>query len=361
MAKGRKPQTPKTQSTEETIAQLGERIGRASIQEDSSVAKLRGQLNDYKARYKQALSDLEEARNQLEVWDGIEHVPSEDRGWETAPRKTSKAGTGIIVMSDWHLEEKVDPRTVNGVNEFDLEIAQKRVKTAWDRSLLLLEAERKLTKIDHIVIALLGDFISGYIHDELEEGNQLSPTESIMLAGDLIHSGIQQVKREAKVKSIDVVTCIGNHGRTTKKRRVATAWQNSYEYLLYKHLASQYSQDPKVRWKVEEGYHNWLNIRGRDVRFHHGDNIRYSGGVGGITIPVNKAIAQWDKTRTSFYDIFGHYHQWKEDYGWLCNGSLIGYNAFALSIKAEFQPPFQSWVVMDADRGIVNARRIFCE
>ena len=32
------------------------------------------------------------------------------------------------------------------------------------------------------------------------------------------------------------------------------------------------------------------------------------GGVGGITIPLNKAISAWNNQRMADYDILGHYH-----------------------------------------------------
>ena len=62
----------------------------------------------------------------------------------------------------------------------------------------------------------------------------------------------------------------------------------------------------------------------------------------GITIPVNKAIAGWNKAHTVDLDVFGHYHQRFDGGSFICNGSLIGYNAYAVSIKAGYEPPSQT-------------------
>jgi hypothetical protein len=69
-----------------------------------------------------------------------------------------------------------------------------------------------------------------------------------------------------------------------------------------------------------------LQIYDVTVRFHHGHSIRYAGGVGGIYIPTNKAIAQWNKGRHADLDVFGHFHQLRDGGNFICNGSLIGYN-----------------------------------
>jgi hypothetical protein len=45
---------------------------------------------------------------------------------------------------------------------------------------------RKGIKIDTLVFAILGDMISGYIHDELVESNHLSPTQAVLFAQNLL-------------------------------------------------------------------------------------------------------------------------------------------------------------------------------
>ena len=109
-----------------------------------------------------------------------------------------------------------------------------------------------------------------------------------------------------------------------------------------------------------EGYHNVQTILGRKVRFHHGDGLRYQGGVGGITIPVNKAIAQWDKVEAVDFDIFGHWHTHLVGYPkWISCGSLMGYSEYSLSIKAEYQAPTQTFIVIDRRYGMTLAAPIF--
>ena len=75
------------------------------------------------------------------------------------------------------------------------------------------------------------------------------------------------------------------------------------------------------------------------------------GGVGGIYIPTNKAIGQWNKGRNVDLDVFGHFHQARDGGNFICNGSIIGYNAFAVSIKADFEAPRQQLFLIDSKHG----------
>ena len=89
--------------------------------------------------------------------------------------------------------------------------------------------------------------------------------------------------------------------------------------------------------------------------------MRYQGGVGGIFIPVNKAIAQWNRFKKAYLDIFGHFHQFIDGGNFICNGSIIGYGPFSLLIKAAYEPPRQSFLLIDKNRGKTIVAPIFTD
>jgi hypothetical protein len=119
---------------------------------------------------------------------------------------------------------------------------------------------------------------------------------------------------------------------------------------MYHTLASRY-EGTNVEFQISNSYHNLFEVYGRRIRFHHGDALRYGGGVGGLYIPVNKAIAQWNKLTPVYLDVFGHWHQEIDGGNFISNGSLIGYNAFALEIKASPEPPQQTCFFIEKTRG----------
>ena len=67
--------------------------------------------------------------------------------------------------------------------------------------------------------------------------------------------------------------------------------------------------------------------------------------------PTYTSIDDWNKAKRADLDVFGHFHQLRDGGNFICNGSLIGYNAYAMSIKAHFEPPKQTLFLMDKKRG----------
>lgn len=351
---------PEVARLNQEIRHLQKRLhDNANPERSSTAMRMRNEINALKGEVKALHHELDNERKRNELLLATEEPPSVE-SWRKKVGSNGRA-TAIIVLSDWHVEEVIEADKVNHLNEFNLSIAEQRIERTFRKALYLLEFSRKIAKIDEVVVALLGDFITGYIHEELEESNELAPLVAIRWVQGKIISGLQFLRKNAKANII-VPTAYGNHGRTHKKKRVSTAAENSFEYNLYCQLEQNLSDDPRIRFKVERGYHNHLEVQKRIIRFHHGDAIKFGGGVGGITIPVNKAISQWNKSVWSDLDVFGHFHQFNcGGLRWQCNGSLIGYSPYAVAIKAEYEKPMQSFMLIDRNYGNCLAAPIFCE
>jgi hypothetical protein len=256
----------------------------------------------------------------------------------------------IALASDWHVEETVESASVNGLNEYRLPIAKTRIEKFFTTIARLTEIERHGAKIDDLILWLGGDLMTGMIHEELAESNSKTPTQVILWLQDRLADGLATLKPH--FKRILIPTSYGNHGRTTIKPRHATGAAHSYEWLLYRILEGRFHGDKQIEWQIADSYFNFMTVFDRRLRFHHGDGLKFQGGIGGLTIPTEKAIASWNKSpNRADLDLFGHWHQYQQSRHWLCNGSLIGYNAYALSIKASFEPPTQTYFLLDKKRG----------
>ncbi len=323
---------------------------------ERDLARTRKELQALKSRYNGVCDELEQTREHYEVMNDVGKRSL--REIEFNRLKASGESTAILVLSDWHVSEVVNPETINGLNSYNIRIAERRVKAMFERAVMALDVARGMSKINNLVVACIGDFISGSLHDDQKETDELSPTESIDLCEDLIIGGLRFIKKETKTK-ITVVTCYGNHGRTTPKPRSTTAYKTNYEQLMYWQLRKHYSDE--FVWKVEKGYHNLLEIYGRTYRFHHGDCIKYFGGMGGLQIPAMKAIAAWDRNLPAYYDVFGHYHTTEFARKYAINGSLVGYNDYAMRNKCPFEEPSQNLLVTSRKRGNVLAMKVFAD
>jgi hypothetical protein len=255
--------------------------------------------------------------------------------------------TAFAIASDWHVEETIDPKTVNGLNTFSVAIAEQRIEKFFKNVVRMTEIQRAGAKIDRLVLFLGGDLMTGYIHEELVESNGMSPTETVLWLQDRVASGVEFLSKH--FSEIVIPCSYGNHGRTTQRSRVSTGAKNSYEWMLYHTLRK--ALERKASWHIADGYHLLLDCYGKTVRFHHGDGLKYQGGIGGLTIPVEKAISSWNKGVQADLDVFGHWHQSQQNPKWISNGSLIGYGPYSLIIKAPFEPPSQTYFLFDKKRG----------
>jgi hypothetical protein len=318
-----------------------------SIARAASERSHKADLADSEAALKKSLARIEELESRLDVVSAIASKKESRRAMKPITLDQGEA-TAIICASDWHVEEVISASSTNGLNQFNLQVADERIKRFFSASIRLTEIERNGADIPDCILWLGGDLMSGYIHEELQETNELSPTETILWLKSRLEEGIALVRKN--FKRTMVVCNYGNHGRTTKKPRHATGFQNSYEWLLYSILSQQINGED-ISWQVADSYLSFVNVYGKTLRFHHGDGLKYQGGIGGLTIPTEKAISSWNKAKVADLDVFGHWHTQQQNPKWVSNGSLIGYNAYAVSIKASFEPPQQTFFLFDRARG----------
>jgi hypothetical protein len=327
---------------------------------DAELARLRSEVASLKGRYKAALQQIDRERERadsLVQLRGIE--PAAVRNSRNA-KGTKHAATMVVLLSDIHCEEVVRPETVNGLNEFNLDVCDARLAELWSRFFAMLEHERQLCRIDRVCIWIGGDVITGMIHPELAEENSLHPLAAKRWIGSRLRGFIDAASEQ--VKEIVVATSCGNHGRTTEKLRTNEA-DTSYEHDLYLTMQAE-ERKKNVRWQIGEGHLNYVDLDGFRVRFCHGHAIRYQGGIGGIHVPLNKAIAAWDSTTRADLTCIGHWHQfsWGRSGRYVTNGSVIGHSAYAIRIKANYEPPCQAAFVIDhGRREVTKAYPLFCD
>jgi len=317
------------------------------IQKDIEQHHKHKQVRHDDQKYRAALERIAELERTVEAYTAL---AEDTTACTITPDTTPSHGeaTAIAIASDWHVEEVVDPKTVQGRNKYNPKIAKDRAQRFFQKIVRMTDKERKDVTINNLILHLGGDFISGNIHDELLESCAMRPVEAVLYAQELLSGGLGFLEEHGKFKRIVVVCSHGNHARITPKKHIATTSGNSLELGLYHALARKHTA---CRWLIERGYHTYLSVYGKRFRFHHGDAIRYNGGVGGMTIPLMRAIYQWNQQEPADLDLLGHMHSYTPARRFIVNGSLIGFNAFAVHIKAEYQPPIQAFFLWDKVRG----------
>jgi hypothetical protein len=277
------------------------------------------------------------------------HTPAPILPTET--KSGLREATAVVLCSDWHVEETINPEQVTGLNRFDMKIAGDRIERLVQGIIWKTRMYQERFQIRNMVVCLMGDLMTGYIHEEYLETNALSPTQTVLWLYDYIQGMLRKIRFEFPDLNITVVCEPGNHGRTTPKRRIATSAANSYEWLLYKFLEERFGHEDGFDFVVGEGKMTYLEIYDTTMRIIHGDDIGYGGGVGGVSIPLMKKIWNWNKGRKADMTVLGHFHQWTPHSMFNINGSLCGYSPFALTIGAPYEDPQQSYFLVDSKHG----------
>lgn len=262
----------------------------------------------------------------------------------------SRQQTAVLVLSDWHIGERVLPETVNYVNEFNFEVAKKRLQRLFSKVYSHLLELKKTRNLQELVVWLGGDLIGGYIHEELMENNCLSPQEEVDNARAILIEAIEGL-RSLEIP-IQVVCNWGNHGRTTKDKKFATAAVNNNEWLLYSTLEDMFSRlnYNDVKWHVSKSYYSFIDLYDYRIRFHHGDGMKVNPSSNMNNV-VQKKIKALNQIVPADFDIFGHFHSLRLSKNFLCNGSLIGANGFSHNLGFPPEPPKQVLFMVDSHYG----------
>lgn len=265
-----------------------------------------------------------------------------------------RRGVPVMLCSDWHVEEPVDSAKVNGLNRFDLDVADDCITKLADAFEWMLRDPRYDCR--EAIVWLGGDLFSGHIHEELVEKNFLSPIRATAWLLPRIEKMLRKIL--ATCPNIDrlLVPCNdGNHGRITNKIRIASRTENSLEWLLYFTLAERMRDEPRIEFQISEGEYNYLRIFDQTLCFFHGDSVKYAGGVGGILVPMKRGLNELRKypVEVGNVDVFnvGHFHQYTNHGDIVVNGSVIGVNPYSMRYKLPPEPRRQAWYLLDQTRG----------
>lgn len=267
----------------------------------------------------------------------------------TGPKTGMRPGTICSVASDWHVGEVVTDEETHGTNHYDLAEARKRAAKYWDNVLWLRkDICRTVNSPDH-VLSLNGDGISGSIHEELSESNEVGLVEQVEQYISMTEPGIRALAKEVPGRLI--IPCVhGNHSRMNKGRSmVKIGWSVSLEALGYRWLRDKMKDVPNIEWVIPQAESVALEILGHRFRFQHGTHIKSQGGIGGILVPLTRwAVRQ----NTADYYVFGHFHQACAFGRVIVNGSLIGESAYTVENGFEAKPPEQVNFVVDEQHGL---------
>lgn len=263
-------------------------------------------------------------------------------------KKADSPGVPTVFLSDLHWAEVVDPKQINGVNKYNIEIANKRLERLAERTLRLCGIISPTFDYPGIVVPLGGDCYSGNIHDELTATNEINSMPAVL---DLFAAVGAFIKTMLTRFDHVFVPCVGgNHSRDTHKTWSKDRHATSFDWLTYCLLAKHFENDPRVTFLIPDGPDAYYRIYHHRYILNHGDSFKGGDGMIGPLGPVMRGSLKKASRNTQInmeFDtmIIGHFHTEVFTRKVIMNGSLVGYNEFAYGLNLPFEPPSQQlWI-----------------
>ena len=286
--------------------------------------------------------------------------------WLLKPCAPGAPGMPMLLASDFQWGETIRPSELDGMNEFNVAVAQKRYKLLIQKTIDLSLSHMGKPKYPGIIYMRGGDMVSGDIHIELKETNELSSIPAVKSLVEAESAGISQLAE--KFGRVHVLSVPGNHGRTTLKPQAKRATESNYDTLSAWMLEREFKGDKRITFITPDSGDIVFSVYGWRYLLTHGDKIGSSGGQGFIGPAAT--IARGMKKLVDYYasvgqiidSIFlGHFHTSLELEWGFSNGSLPGYGEFAKMHRMKPSLPKQWLVFSHPDYGITARWPILLE
>jgi hypothetical protein len=270
-----------------------------------------------------------------------------------------------FLMSDVHYAEVVKPSQVFGVNQYDRQIARQRIKNLAYNLIDLLQNHISHGEYPGLVLLLAGDFLSGNIHDELIATND-TPIMPAFVELSGIMTWFIQTLQSAFGNLMIFATAGGNHSRITKRVPAKDKAYTNFDWLLYRMLEREFRNEKKINFFISDGDDVQFKILNHKYRMTHGDQFRGGTGFIGPFAPITRNETKKRSAAISYgqdYDtlLIGHFHQHMMMGKVHVNGSVVGYNEFAMKCNFPYEPPKQALWLTHSKRGITGSWPVFCE
>lgn len=267
----------------------------------------------------------------------------------------SAPGVPTLFASDWHWAEFVDPSQIGGVNEFNMEIAHRRVRNMITTTIDLLKNHMVNPSYPGIVFPLGGDMITGNIHEELIATNDMDIMPAVLDLFGVLAWCVEVLADEFGQVFCPCVT--GNHGRLTHKIRAKNRNFTSLDWLVYCFLAKRFENDDRIRFLIPNGPDAIFRIYNHTYLLTHGDQFRGGDGMIGALGPIIRGDHKKRGKQAQIHNpydtmIIGHWHQLYQLGRLIVNGSLKGYDEYAYANNFGFEPPQQALWMTHPRHGI---------
>jgi len=320
-----------------------------------------------RVRLKEALGEIARLEAQLGEYQWAQGVRIDPPEWTVARSTGKHEHIPVLITSDFQIGEVIRPQETDHTHGYSVEIFRRRYRALIAQAIRLCLDHQPCWTYPGIIYERLGDTISGGIHEELAETDEVTPIESVQIAAEEETAGIRALA-EAFGRVLVQDCGGGNHDRDTHKPRSKAAGAHSFDRLVSYILQREFKDDPRVEFHTTESPDIIFPVYDRMILATHGDKIGSRGGQGFIgpsaTIArgAQKVIMEQQALGRRIDEVhLGHFHTFTDQDFVISNGCLPGYSEYAKLNRLRPQPPLQVLAFYSPKWGRVCTKRIFLE
>jgi hypothetical protein len=210
-------------------------------------------------------------------------------------------------------------------------------------------------EVDGFGLWLGGDIFSGNIHEELKETNEVPIMASVDFWVDPFVAGMRMLADH--YGKVHVASVVGNHGRNTHKPIMKNRVEDNFDWLFARILHRTLQDDPRFTWSIPNTADVIVQQFDTRILMTHGDQFRGGSGISGIFTPISLGMFRKGKNYSAMDNPFdhafmGHFHTYVTGNNFTVNGSLKGFDEYALISNFGFEEPQQAMWITTPERGI---------
>ena len=254
------------------------------IKIDKKVALYKAEADYYKKLYNKSLKEY--AQTDLLVDIIKKAIPSFKKA-EVFPKvkpngqyKGETPQSIVAPLSDTHIGEFVDLKQMAGLNTYDFDIFNNRLYGWANQLVTLAELRRNSVSIPELVVPLLGDMISGDIHEELSHTNLDNCMMQMIRGATLIAQALMYMAPH--FETVRVPCVVGNHGRMTRKPPMKDKFMD-WDYLMYQWIAALCQKQDNIEFHIPRSFLTVFPVCNRNILAMHGDAVSGAGSLASVT------------------------------------------------------------------------------
>ena len=346
------------------LVSLRDELEHQSDRAQLELVKVRRQRDSLQGEVLQLAEKVADLERTLGFVDQVQDSFLEPPSW-LSPKQSNKKrhATLTLLLSDTHFDEVVLPEEVGGLNKYDRQIAEFRLKLWAENSIKMARHYLSGVTYDGVVVMLGGDIFSGDIHEELAQTNEDTMLGSLLHWSERISAALLMFADE--FGKVHVPCVVGNHGRMSRKPRMKLRARTNFDWLLGKMIERHLGHDKRFTFQISENADTIVQIYQHGHLLTHGDQVSGGGGIGGIWPPIMRMRARKAQRAMDIGQPFetlwmGHWHQYISTPYMIVNGSTKGLDEYAWLNNFGFEVPQQALAIVTPEHNISIQAPIFC-